>query len=443
MNPVDSTEMKRLCQESDTISCLPDEVIQHILKFLPIQDAAKTAMLSRKWRNHWRNTPRLVFDSGFARITEQDRSASHVNKIMFSICKALLAHAGPITEFVLDIPGLSPCDETDLAVLHLSNKDMKKLSLIFTVASDEDDNYDRTFHSSLFSAVQLNCLQLEGGRLVTPSWFVGFSKLKALELVNLILPPDFFECFIPMCPLLEDLRISCCVGSHKFKLVAPRLKVFAFLGYILNISFKCTPLLSVVSIECDCGLKTEVEDIDIVAFFDSLPALQQLYMNLEFIDLFVISDRIPHKLPTPLYHLRVLGINNGTSIPDMPYLDVLFCLVRSSFRLETLTIKINTEGTYIIPKEPVLVEPESEEYLKEEEEGDEAEVRCLRELKIEGSREIKSELMLVKYVLETAKRLERIVVEPYYKLEWTKRYEFLQEVNKYKRASRLAEVIYV
>ncbi|CAN1795394.1 F-box/FBD/LRR-repeat protein At1g13570 [Linum perenne] len=410
MNPVDSTEMKRLCQESDTISCLPDEVIQHILKFLPIQDAAKTAMLSRKWRNHWRNTPRLVFDSGFARITEQDRSASHVNKIMFSICKALLAHAGPITEFVLDIPGLSPCDETDLAVLHLSNKDMKKLSLIFTVASDEDDNYDRTFHSSLFSAVQLNCLQLEGGRLVTPSWFVGFSKLKALELVNLILPPDFFECFIPMCPLLEDLRISCCVGSHKFKLVAPRLKVFAFLGYILNISFK---------------------------------SLQQLYMNLEFIDLFVISDRIPHKLPTPLYHLRVLGINNGTSIPDMPYLDVLFCLVRSSFRLETLTIKINTEGTYIIPKEPVLVEPESEEYLKEEEEGDEAEVRCLRELKIEGSREIKSELMLVKYVLETAKRLERIVVEPYYKLEWTKRYEFLQEVNKYKRASRLAEVIYV
>ncbi|CAN1795396.1 hypothetical protein LINPERHAP1_LOCUS20589 [Linum perenne] len=208
-----------------------------------------------------------------------------------------------------------------------------------------------------------------------------------------------------------------------------------------NISFKRTPLLSLVSIENDCGICIEGEEPDIVAFFDSLPALQQLYMNLEFIYQLTLSGPIPHKLPTPLYHLRVLGISNGTGIRNVPYVDVLFCLIRSAFRLETLKIKINSDDADIIPKKPMLVDLESEKYM--EEERDDAEVGCLRVLKIEGSRGVKSELKLVKYVLENARRLERIVITPADEMNWEKCCKFLKDVTKYRRASRLAEVIYV
>ncbi|CAN0876725.1 F-box/FBD/LRR-repeat protein At1g13570 [Linum grandiflorum] len=440
MNSAESAEMKRPCQsDSDRISSLPAAVIDQILTLLPIQVAARTAMLSRQWRHQWRNTPRLVFDSGFAKITEQDGSASDANKIIFNIYKALMLHDGPISEFVLNIHGLSPCDEIDLIVIYLSNKGIKKLALLFGAVSEEHDHSERKVHSSLFAAVELNCLQLEGGHLVTPPCFLGFSKLMVLQLVKVILPTGFFESFIPMCPLLEDLRITYCLGSNEFKLVAPRLKVFVFVGHINNFSFKCTPLLSVVSIEHDNGYFTEGEEPDFVAFFASLPALQQLYLNLEFIEEYlVLKDHIPHKLPTPLFHLRVLGLSNGTAYADAPDDRVLYCLLRSSFRLETLTIKIDWDGVDIIPKEPVVVELESEEYSEEED----SEMSCLRELKIEGSKGVKSELLLVKYVLETAQRLERIVIKPDDKLGCLERYKFLQEVTKYKRASRQVEVIY-
>jgi hypothetical protein len=41
----------------DLFSALQDDLVQHVLSFLPSRDAVKSATLSRRWRHLWRSTP--------------------------------------------------------------------------------------------------------------------------------------------------------------------------------------------------------------------------------------------------------------------------------------------------------------------------------------------------------------------------------------------------
>ncbi|KAM0900125.1 hypothetical protein ACQ4PT_020837 [Festuca glaucescens] len=42
---------------ADLIGTLPDEVLQHVLSFLPSRDAVHSSLLSRRWRDLWRSAP--------------------------------------------------------------------------------------------------------------------------------------------------------------------------------------------------------------------------------------------------------------------------------------------------------------------------------------------------------------------------------------------------
>ncbi|KAM0854218.1 hypothetical protein ACQ4PT_050571 [Festuca glaucescens] len=41
----------------DLFEALQDDLVQHVLSFLPSRDAVKSAMLARRWRHLWRSTP--------------------------------------------------------------------------------------------------------------------------------------------------------------------------------------------------------------------------------------------------------------------------------------------------------------------------------------------------------------------------------------------------
>ncbi|KAK4362110.1 hypothetical protein RND71_017351 [Anisodus tanguticus] len=49
----------------DRISDLPRNVIDRILVLLPVQDAARTCVLSKSWRYIWTMLPSLVLDNQF------------------------------------------------------------------------------------------------------------------------------------------------------------------------------------------------------------------------------------------------------------------------------------------------------------------------------------------------------------------------------------------
>ncbi|KAI6688915.1 hypothetical protein NL676_025743 [Syzygium grande] len=51
-----------MVNELDKISQLPRNIIDQILSHMPIKDAVRTSILSRKWRYKWSSLPQLVFD---------------------------------------------------------------------------------------------------------------------------------------------------------------------------------------------------------------------------------------------------------------------------------------------------------------------------------------------------------------------------------------------
>nr|GLL47180.1 F-box/FBD/LRR-repeat protein At1g13570-like [Ipomoea trifida] len=86
----------------DVISELPVDVKERILERLPTRDAARTAILSTRWRDVWLGQGRIVVDldllQGVQRC-EGDISLAFVNIIN----DILLRHAGPVKKFALCI----------------------------------------------------------------------------------------------------------------------------------------------------------------------------------------------------------------------------------------------------------------------------------------------------------------------------------------------------
>ncbi|CAL9236294.1 unnamed protein product [Arabidopsis halleri] len=54
-------------EDLDSISSLPDEILQVILAFIPTKLAIRTSILSRRWRHVWSDTPSLSFFGGRCR----------------------------------------------------------------------------------------------------------------------------------------------------------------------------------------------------------------------------------------------------------------------------------------------------------------------------------------------------------------------------------------
>ncbi|CAO2152655.1 unnamed protein product, partial [Urochloa humidicola] len=53
------------CLPAAGIDALSDEILQHVLGFLPAQEAVRTCVLAQRWRYLWRSVPAL-------RITSKD-----------------------------------------------------------------------------------------------------------------------------------------------------------------------------------------------------------------------------------------------------------------------------------------------------------------------------------------------------------------------------------
>ncbi|XP_050234508.1 putative F-box protein At1g47702 isoform X2 [Mercurialis annua] len=57
---VQPAKMIENSSRSDMISDLPDHIIDNILICMPIQEAVRTSILSKKWRFKWRYLPKLA-----------------------------------------------------------------------------------------------------------------------------------------------------------------------------------------------------------------------------------------------------------------------------------------------------------------------------------------------------------------------------------------------
>ncbi|MFS8031596.1 putative FBD domain, leucine-rich repeat domain superfamily, F-box-like domain superfamily [Helianthus anomalus] len=179
-----SSKVQRL--SLDRISTLPQTIIETILCLLPIEEAARTSILSREWRFKWTTIPKLVFSystverpSSENRLSLIDWDKTHDSwrcKLFYAIHQVLLLHQGPIHEFTLDAD--DNFFEIDQIILHLSrNHTLKKLTLGFC----ETGVYK--LPSSVFSLHHLMDLDLEWCDIDHKQIFNGsFGSLTSLSL---------------------------------------------------------------------------------------------------------------------------------------------------------------------------------------------------------------------------------------------------------------------
>ncbi|GKB12471.1 F-box/FBD/LRR-repeat protein-like protein [Tanacetum coccineum] len=219
----------------DIISNLPSPIIQNILCLLPIKEAARTSILSKKWRYTWVIIPKLVFnekdmfdkttdgqlsllEETFENPPSERKQLTRKCKVFYAIHQVLLLHQGPIHEFSLSMEADDTCVEIDQIILHLAryNNPIKKLTLRL---SNLEPCSSYNLPLSIFSLHQLTDLHYSNYTFNFDPTFSGFGSLTSLYFMSidasteaaldydgideLITFSELFECL----PVIEDLTI--------------------------------------------------------------------------------------------------------------------------------------------------------------------------------------------------------------------------------------------
>ncbi|XP_021972300.1 F-box/FBD/LRR-repeat protein At1g13570-like isoform X1 [Helianthus annuus] len=233
----------------DRISKLPLGIIETILCLLPIQEAARTSILSREWRYLWTKIPNLVFiEKNFQVSTDRTdgaelslynkpskrRKMSKKSKFIDAIYQVLLIHEGPIHEFTLDMQVDDSGVEIDHILLHLSKKKTLKM-LNLDIIGDGYEGY--VLPISLFSLHQLTELYLNDCALFHERPFTEFRCLTTLYLNGLSTYDTTLLRLLSSCPVLKRLMLYCDGGT----ISDSRRTTIVDL-------FKCVPMIEFLSV---------------------------------------------------------------------------------------------------------------------------------------------------------------------------------------------------
>ncbi|XP_033145239.1 F-box/FBD/LRR-repeat protein At1g80470-like [Brassica rapa] len=142
-------------QSNSEINDLPDQLLCHILSFLPTRDSVRSSLLSKRWRNLWLQVPvfdldSLQFDGDvFGFIEFVDRFLESDKNLALNRFK-LIYHYEDIEDHVLEIDAprlerMSLCD-------HLSQDGYTSLD-----QDDDDSNSKRTMIRNFLTGISTVC----------------------------------------------------------------------------------------------------------------------------------------------------------------------------------------------------------------------------------------------------------------------------------------------
>ncbi|CAN6238073.1 unnamed protein product [Urochloa humidicola] len=225
----------------DRISRLPAVILRDIVSRLPVKDAARTAVLSKRWRRVWRTTPLVLVDAHLLPSgsigTGRRRSLllGNDSRDLFggprgladAVSKVLAAHPGPFRcVYLVGTPMETRRDELELWLQHLAAKAVQELFFINRARTMNNDAY---LPATLFRCTSLT-------KLYIGFWFfpvtatlprtVAFPYLREIGLFSLVMMEEDLTFLLNRCPVLEKLLIDgsrwpvCLrVRSHSLRLV--------------------------------------------------------------------------------------------------------------------------------------------------------------------------------------------------------------------------------
>ncbi|CAN6832189.1 unnamed protein product [Brassica oleracea] len=193
----------------DRVSNLPDELLCHVLSFLPTKSAALTSVLSKRWFNLWKLVPNLdINDSLFLHPQDGKGERQEIQRSFVDFVDRVLAMQGdsPINNFSLKcITGRVHPDIVNRWICNVLKRGVSDLSLYTHFAKDLDD-YLYRLPKEMFVK-----LSLRNERCV--DWYfrdMGSSlpMLKSLDINSDTIVCGEFEKFITSFPMLEELEMG-------------------------------------------------------------------------------------------------------------------------------------------------------------------------------------------------------------------------------------------
>lgn len=411
----------------DLISDLPQSIIETILIQLPIRDAVRTSILSRKWRYKWSTITQLVFDEK-CYPNSTDREVVQKSVVEF-ITRLLFLHQGPIHKFQIVNTSLQTCPAINQWILFLSRNDLKDLDL------ELGEGEFFRMPSCFFSCEKLTRLELSRCELYPPASFKGFSYLKCLNLHQVLISPEAIESLISSCPLLENLSLSY-FDCLALTVRAPNLKYLCLEGEFKEICLVDTPLLvelSVAMYMTDEHME-QSSTCNFVKFLGGVPNLERLVGLIDFTKYLSIGNDLGH-LAIKYNNLETIEMYQ-VSFEDMKEILVVFRLITSSPNLKELHIS----GSSNISNAPYAGYAGLDFWEKEC--PSDSILGQLKLVKLTEMSGMPHEIEFIRFLLGCSPMLETMSIIPaMYDLDC--QLKMVVELMKFRRASTKAEIYFI
>ncbi|KAL5704907.1 hypothetical protein ACHQM5_023269 [Ranunculus cassubicifolius] len=318
----------------DSISHRPPEIIEEILKHLPIKDLIRTSILSKQWRYKWTMIPCLVFDENC--LERRAYKSVLTKKFARVITDILLKHQGPIHMFKFNLQypiAKNVPDYINGWIDILKEKGISNLSIEMGDACAFEPK------EPLFCCEKLEALKLKMCIFHTPASFNRFKRLKELHLEEVATTKTEFNQFTSQCPFLEKLTLIN-IGMKPLKVSIPSLKYLHIQGVFNGLRLENLGSLTYLLIQLSMTLRyveynrrgnTSVLESVLVGLC-SLEKLELWSHSVKFL----AATGVPAKLPFTLNHIEEMFL--GMNVNNLNEISVALCLLRSSPRLKTLLI---------------------------------------------------------------------------------------------------------
>ncbi|CAK7335181.1 unnamed protein product [Dovyalis caffra] len=332
-------EMEKLTK-IDRISNLPWDVLDTILVRLPLKDAARTSILSRKWRYKWTGLSQFILNDKCIHNYVSDKAARwrEIRKIIDLVQSN---HNGPIEKFKLAAYCCPNYSDLEQWISFLMEKGVKELII-------REFSLVKHFKlpASVFCCPKLSHLDLYGCILKLPSLFKGFDCLKILQLSHVSILSDTLEHLIRNCPVLEKLTLLNLDHLAYVRIHNSNLTYVKIDSAFEDICLGHSPLLASVDIRMlpiDGRIISQQPEqgkvCTLIRVFGYLHGINRLSFSNQFLE-FLANNDVPERLPSPFYSLLTLELKE-IRFTSMKGIAASISILRSSPNLKDLLVTVH------------------------------------------------------------------------------------------------------